>query len=106
MQMHKMPDGSMMKGAMHKNPMMAKSHKADMDKRMKKTDNETEGKMPLKEGQGQKNHGANVAELMAKYRKTGKIGAAKPRNAQHAEKMANAIAYSKRREAGEKVPQK
>lgn len=74
MQMHKMPDGKMMPGKMTK---------------------EMEGNMPMKEGMGNAAHAANVSELMKKYKKTGKMGSSRPKNKMHAERMANAIAYSK-----------
>lgn len=38
-------------------------------------------------------HGHIVGELMNTYKKTGKIGNTKPKNKQHALKIANAISY-------------
>lgn len=59
--------------------------------------------MPLQSGTGEKKHGANVAEMLASYKKKGKIGNTRPKNKRHAERIANAIAFQKRREAGEKI---
>ena len=39
-------------------------------------------------------HGHIVGELMTTYNKTGKIGNTKPKNKQHALKIANAISYN------------
>jgi hypothetical protein len=51
--------------------------------------------MPLKKGKSKKAVGANVAELIAKYKKTGRIGNVKPKSLAHARRIAAAIAYSK-----------
>ncbi len=53
--------------------------------------------MPLKEGKGEKAHSSNVKELMDKYKSTGKIGNTTPKSSEHAQKIANAIAYSRAR---------
>lgn len=46
-----------------------------------------------------KSHGAIVKELVANYKKTGYIGSNKPKNLEHAVRMANAIAYRAKEEA-------
>jgi len=51
--------------------------------------------MPLKTGKSQKAVQSNVAELMHKYKKTGKIGSSKPKSKKAAQKQAVAIALSK-----------
>lgn len=51
--------------------------------------------MPIKKNQS---HSEIVSELMSSYNKTGRIGNTSPRNAAHAEEIANAIAYKARHE--------
>jgi hypothetical protein len=53
--------------------------------------------MPLKSGKSQKTKSKNIAELMRKYKKTGKIGTSKPKSKKAAKKQAAAIAYNKAR---------
>ena len=53
--------------------------------------------MPLQSGSSEKVHSQNVKEMMKAYHETGKIGNTTPRNAKHAEEIANAAAYSKAR---------
>ena len=60
--------------------------------------------MPIMEGRGPKKHSDNVGEMMRSYRSKGKIGTTKPRSYKHAEEIANAISFDKRREAGEDIP--
>lgn len=43
---------------------------------------------------------------MKQFKKTGKIGTSKPKSTKAAQKQAAAIAYSKARESGVKVPKK
>ena len=62
--------------------------------------------MPLMSGKGDSKHSENVGEMMRSYRRSGKIGNTKARGYKHAERIANAIAYDKRREAGEDIPPK
>jgi len=50
--------------------------------------------MPLKTGKSQKAVQSNVAELIHKYKKTGKIGSSKPKSKKAAQKQAVAIALS------------
>ena len=50
--------------------------------------------MPLKTGKSQEAVQSNVAELMHKYKKTGKIGSSKPKSKKAAQKQAVAIALS------------
>lgn len=55
--------------------------------------------MPLQKGKSDKTRSANIGEVMRSYKKTGKIGNTKARNAKHAAAIASAIAYSKQRES-------
>ena len=48
--------------------------------------------MPLKEGSSKKVVGQNIKELMASYRKTGRLGDTRPGNVTEASKQATAIA--------------
>jgi hypothetical protein len=54
--------------------------------------------MPLKAGKSQKVFSSNVRELMHTYKRKGKIGHVKPKSAEHARKIALAIAFQKKRE--------
>lgn len=56
--------------------------------------------MPLKPGRDTKTISANIGELMSSYKSSGKIGNTKPRNAEHAQKIAAAVAYSKAKKKG------
>jgi hypothetical protein len=47
-----------------------------------------------------------IEKEMKKFKKTGKIGTSKPKSTKAAQKQASAIAYSKARESGVKVPKK
>jgi hypothetical protein len=51
--------------------------------------------MPLSKGTSKRAISANIAELIAVWKKTGKIGTAHPKNLADAQEMAIAIAYSK-----------
>jgi hypothetical protein len=51
--------------------------------------------MPLKPGKSQKVIGENIGELVDTYKSKGKIGNTTPKNAEHARKIAAAIAYDK-----------
>ena len=53
--------------------------------------------MPLKKGKSKKTKTYNISEMMASYKKTGKIGKIKPKNMTHALKIATAAAYNKSR---------
>lgn len=53
--------------------------------------------MPLKEGKSQATVSANIKELMDKYKSSGKIGNTKPKSTEHAQKIAAAIAYRRKR---------
>ena len=53
--------------------------------------------MPLKHGSGKATISANIAELIGSWKKTHKIGNARPKTLAQAQKMAAAIAYSKAR---------
>ena len=46
-----------------------------------------------------KSHGAIVRELLDEYKSNGKIGTTKPKNIEHAVRIANAIAYKAKEEA-------
>lgn len=48
---------------------------------------------------GRQSHGNIVKELMHKYKKSGKIGNTKPEDTEHAEEIANAIAYKEKNES-------
>ena len=56
--------------------------------------------MPLKAGKSQGVISSNISECMASFRKDGKIGNTRPRNAAHARKMCVAMSLSKSREGG------
>lgn len=62
--------------------------------------------MPLKKGKSQKTISANIRTEMHAYEKTGKIGNSKPASKKKAVKQAAAIAYSKARDSGAKLPKK
>lgn len=62
--------------------------------------------MALKKGTSQKTISANISAEMHAYEKTGKIGNAKPASKKKAQKQAVAIALSKARESGAKIPKK
>lgn len=47
---------------------------------------------------GRHSHGNIVRELMRKYKKSGKIGNIEPESTEHAEEIANAIAYKEKNE--------
>jgi len=51
--------------------------------------------MPLKKGKSKKAVGANIKELVNKFKKTGKIGTSKPGSKKKAVKQAVAIALRK-----------
>lgn len=55
--------------------------------------------MPLKSGTSKKTISKNVSELMGAYKKSGKIGASKPKTKKAAQKQAVAIAYQKANES-------
>lgn len=55
--------------------------------------------MPLKEGYGRETIGANIAEVIRSWKKTGRIGRARPKTLKEAMRMAIAIAYDTAREA-------
>ena len=52
--------------------------------------------MPLKQGKSKKTFDSNMSELIASYRKTGKIGSSRPKGADKARKQALAIAFSQK----------
>jgi hypothetical protein len=62
--------------------------------------------MPLAKGKSQKTISKNIETEMHAYEKTGKIGNSKPASKTKAVKQAAAIAYSKARESGAKLPRK
>jgi hypothetical protein len=62
--------------------------------------------MPLKKGTSRKTMSKNIKTEMDAYEKTGKIGNSKPASKKKAQKQAVAIAYSKARESGAKLPKK
>ena len=62
--------------------------------------------MPLKKGTSRKTMSKNIESEMHSYEKTGKIGNSKPASKKKAQKQAIAIAYSKARESGAKLPKK
>jgi hypothetical protein len=62
--------------------------------------------MPLKKGKSKKTISKNIETEMKKYKKTGKIGTSKPKTKKKAQKQATAIALSKARESGAKIPKK
>ena len=62
--------------------------------------------MPLKKGKSKETISKNIGSEMKKYKKTGKIGTSKPKSKKKAQKQAVAIALSKARESGAKIPKK
>lgn len=62
--------------------------------------------MPLKKGKSKKTISKNIKTEMKQYKKTGKIGASKPKTKKKAQKQATAIALSKARKSGAKIPKK
>jgi len=62
--------------------------------------------MPLKKGKSKETISKNIGAEMKKYKKTGKIGTSKPKSKKKAKKQAVAIALSKARESGAKIPKK
>ena len=62
--------------------------------------------MPLKKGKSKKTISKNISKEMEKYKKTGKIGTSKPKTKKKAQKQSTAIAFSKARESGAKIPKK
>ena len=62
--------------------------------------------MPLKKGKSKETISKNIKGEMKKYGKTGKIGTSKPKSKKKAQKQAVAIALSKARESGAKIPKK
>jgi len=50
--------------------------------------------MPLTKGKSQQAFDSNMSELIATYRKTGKIGKSKPQGMEKARKQALAIAFN------------
>lgn len=62
--------------------------------------------MPLKKGKSKKTISKNISKEMEKYKKTGKIGTSKPKSKKKAQKQSVAIALSKARESGAKIPKK
>jgi hypothetical protein len=62
--------------------------------------------MPLKKGKSKETISKNIKSEMGKYKKTGKIGTSKPKTKKKAQKQATAIALSKARESGAKIPKK
>ncbi len=55
--------------------------------------------MPLKRGRSKKVFSRNVAELRRGYKKKKKIGKIKPKDEEHARRIALAIAYKKMRKS-------
>ena len=53
--------------------------------------------MPLKAGKSKETFSKNVSEMVHSYRRKGKIGKTKPKNAEHARRIALAAAFQKRR---------
>jgi hypothetical protein len=53
--------------------------------------------MPLKTGRTNKVVGENISEMMGSFKKTGKLGTSKPKNAKKAQSQATAIALGKAR---------
>jgi len=62
--------------------------------------------MPLKKGKSKETISKNIKGEMKKYEKTGKIGTSKPKTKKKAQKQSVAIALSKARESGAKIPKK
>lgn len=55
--------------------------------------------MPLSRGTTSEAVSRNIVELIHSYRRKGKIGNITPRNAEHAQKVAEAIAMREKRES-------
>lgn len=62
--------------------------------------------MPIKKGKGKKVISTNIKEIMDSYKKTGKIGASRPKSKAAALEQAKAIALGSARKAGAKIPKK
>jgi hypothetical protein len=60
--------------------------------------------MPLREGGSQEAISANIGECMRSYRRRGKIGEIRPRDAAHAHEICKGMAYSKARASGARIP--
>jgi len=60
--------------------------------------------MPLKEGGSQQVISQNIAECIRSWRRTGKIGDIRPKNAAHAQEICAAAAYAKARETKPSIP--
>lgn len=60
--------------------------------------------MPLKKGKSKETISKNIGTEMKEYKKTGKIGTSKPKSKKKAQKQAVAIALSKARKSGAKIP--
>ena len=60
--------------------------------------------MPLKKGKSKKTISKNIETEMKQYKKTGKIGASKPKSKKKAKEQSVAIAFSKARQCGAKIP--
>lgn len=58
--------------------------------------------MPLLQSKSKKAFSSNISEVIHSYRDKGTIGKIHPKSAEHARKIAIAIAYSQRRAAGGK----
>lgn len=55
---------------------------------------------PLKPGRSKATIGRNVEEMMASFKRTGKIGNTTPRNVKHARRIASAAAHTKAENTG------
>ena len=62
--------------------------------------------MPLKKGKSKKTISKNIETEMKQYKKTGKIGTSKPKTKKKAQKQAVAVALSKAKKSGAKIPKK
>lgn len=62
--------------------------------------------MPFKKGKSKETISKNIKGEMKKCEKTGKIGTSKPKTKKKAQKQSVAIALSKARESGAKIPKK
>lgn len=62
--------------------------------------------MPLKKGKSRGTMSENIKTEMHEYERSGTIGNSKPKSKKKAQKQAVAIAYSKARESGAKLPKK
>ena len=62
--------------------------------------------MPLKKGKSKKTISKNIETEMKQYEKTGKIGTSKPKTKKKAQKQAVAVALSKAKKSGAKIPKK